>query len=561
MSLPPIHERVKRSKLVTSYDLEAVSLKINAKCYEIKSADAPPIQKRIDYESSFERQLLKKLVKRNNINKWQATKLQEGRSTFFLGLPPFRYRVVAQLGKGGYGEVYHAREEKNTSNKNGKIRNDVAIKVLQTKNLKPDARYMFLREYEIAKTFRSPNIVEIRGYSNNSSIDFCVLEYIDGGDANKLLKKYGRLDYRVAAYIISETAKGLDYLHSRGVIHRDIKPSNILLMKSGEVKLTDFGFITAVKDFKGTGTLSPLGMDLLSWEENNYPKYLPGATAKDKRGRIQGTRNYIAPEQKQTPNDPNPQWDLYSLGCTLYSLLTGVTPPSPSDAIDKARHYNAFELGDDSTLNSPNLMLPELTEIPREIAKLTMRMMSKDVSLRPTSALEVVKALSPWTPSTPLYDKIRFGLTNDRENVWSEENMRECFNIPKGISLMRPPIIYSPGFQHRIGSRGGYSVSASTAFWEAVLNPDDSHQGDAVLNEAGNISFPLPALDLTSNPNDLTLPPPISSPHAQKDEMDSEPLVLEIRKIEKFVYRLKWFVLYPLIFVLISLLLFLLILD
>ena len=190
-----------------------------------------------------------------------------------------------------------------------------------------------------------------------------------------------------------------------------------------------------------------------------------------------------------------------------------------------------------------------------------MRMMSKEVSLRPTSALEVIKALSPWTPLTPLYDKIRFGLTNDRENVWSEENMRECFNIPKGISLMRPPIIYSPGFQHRIGSRGGYSVSASTAFWEAVLNPDDSHQGDAVLNEAGNISFPLPALDLTSNPNDLTLPPPISSPHAQKDEMDSEPLVLEIRKIEKFVYRLKWFVLYPLIFVLISLLLFLLILD
>ena len=159
MSLPPIHERVKRSKLVTSYDLEAVSLKINAKCYDIKSADSPPIQKRIDYESSFERRLLKKLVKRNNINKWQASKLQEGRSTFFLGLPPFRYRVVAQLGKGGYGEVYHGREEKNTSNKNGKIRNDVAIKVLQTKNLKPDARYMFLREYEIAKAFRSPNIV------------------------------------------------------------------------------------------------------------------------------------------------------------------------------------------------------------------------------------------------------------------------------------------------------------------------------------------------------------------------------------------------------------------
>ena len=557
MSLPPIHERVKRSKLVTSYDLEAVSLKINAKCYDIKSADSPPIQKRIDYESSFERRLLKKLVKRNNINKWQASKLQEGRSTFFLGLPPFRYRVVAQLGKGGYGEVYHGREEKNTSNKNGKIRNDVAIKVLQTKNLKPDARYMFLREYEIAKAFRSPNIVEIRGYSNNSSIDFCVLEYVDGGDANKLLKKYGRLDYRVAAYIISETAKGLDYLHTRGVIHRDIKPSNILLMKSGEVKLTDFGFITAVKNF--TGTFSPLGMDLSDWEERNYSNYYPGATTKDKRGRIQGTRNYIAPEQKETPNDPNPQWDLYSLGCTLYSLLTGVTPPSPSEALDKARHYNAFEFGDDSTLSSPSLILPELTEIPREMAKLTMRMMSRDVSLRPTSALEVITALSPWTPATPLYDKIRFGLTNDRENVWSEENMRECFNIPKGVSLMRPPMIYSPGFQHRIGSRGGYSVSASTAFWEAVLNPDDSRQEVEALSEANSTSPSLPTHDLTLNPESLTLPPQILPSPAQKDEIAPDQLVLEIRKIEKLVERLKWFVLYPLIFVTISLLLLLLI--
>lgn len=559
MSLPPIHERVKRSKLVTSYDLEAVSLKINAKCYDIKSADSPPIQKRIDYESSFERRLLKKLVKRNNINKWQASKLQEGRSTFFLGLPPFRYRVVAQLGKGGYGEVYHGREEKNTSNKNGKIRNDVAIKVLQTKNLKPDARYMFLREYEIARAFRSPNIVEIRGYSNNSSIDFCVLEYVDGGDANKLLKKYGRLDYRVAAYIISETAKGLDYLHTRGVIHRDIKPSNILLMKSGEVKLTDFGFITAVRNFNGTGTFSPLGMDLSDWEERNYSKYYPGATTKDKRRRIQGTRNYIAPEQKETPNDPNPQWDLYSLGCTLYSLLTGVTPPSPSEALDKARHYNAFEFGDDSTLSSPSLILPELTEVPREMAKLTMRMMSRDVSLRPTSALEVITALSPWTPATPLYDKIRFGLTNDRENVWSEENMRECFNIPKGVSLMRPPMIYSPGFQHRIGSRGGYSVSASTAFWEAVLNPDDSRQEVEALSEADSTSPSLPTHDLTLNSESLTLPPQILPSPAQKDEIAPDQLVLEIRKIEKLVERLKWFVLYPLIFVTISLLLLLLI--
>ena len=314
-----------------------------------------------------------------------------------------------------------------------------------------------------------------------------------------------------------------------------------------------------MKNFNGTGTFSPLGMDLSDWEERNYSKYYPGATPKDKRGRIQGTRNYIAPEQKETPNDPNPQWDLYSLGCTLYSLLTGVTPPSPSEALDKARHYNAFEFGDDSTLSSPSLILPELTEIPREMAKLTMRMMSRDVSLRPTSALEVVTALSPWTPATPLYDKIRFGLTNDRENVWSEENMRECFNIPKGVSLMRPPMIYSPGFQHRIGSRGGYSVSASTAFWEAVLNPNDSRQEVEALSEADSTSPSHPTHDLTLNPESLTLPPQILPSPAQKDEIAPDQLVLEIRKIEKLVERLKWFVLYTLIFVTISLLLLLLI--
>jgi serine/threonine protein kinase len=619
MPLPPIHERVKRSKLVSNYDLESVSMKICAKLgdrfsddlseeerlsqanlvasliqnpvedddneksetfFELsagtkeinsqisRTQDSVPLNeirqhlnlRRLDFNDenvvvNFEEILLKKLVKRNHINKWQAAKLQEGRSTFFLGNAPFRYRIVGQLGKGGYGEVYHGREEQHTSNKTGKIKNDVAIKVLQNKNVKPDSRYMFLREYEIARRFKNANIVAFRGFSNSASIDYCVLEYVDGGDASRLLRKYGRLDYRVACYIIAETAKGLVYLHEKGVIHRDIKPSNILLMKTGEVKLTDFGFVSAIRNYKNTGKLSPIGLELEEWEEKNWSKEIIPTTGllRERKRRIQGTRNYIAPEQHDSPGSPNPLWDVYSLGCSLYSLLTGVAPPEPSsfsESLRKARNYaedSYSELG--LEIETQSLILPELSALPRKLAKLVIKMMARKPSERVQSVQEVVDSLGQWLleDQQQRFEKIKLGLTEDRENVWSEENIRQCFGIPSSLPLNRSPIAYSSGFQPRTGTVGTSVVSASTAFYEAVLASPP--QEPETLNFVNTVVDSV--VDSINHSETLISPPVVKRTLPRFDNSfnaSSEVKKLEkkIKRLRKTITRLKVFVFYPL---------------
>ncbi len=623
MSLPVIHERIKRSKLVTNHDLESASLKICAKlgsCFadetddevlqsqaELVASLVPPAKEDDDEKSetffeltdglnaipapnsqnsasrvqpprslnlsdqtvvtSFEDQLLKKLVKRNHINKWQASKIQEGRSTFFLGKAPSRYRVVAQLGKGGYGEVYHGREESHTSNKNSKIKNDVAIKVLQTKTVKSDARYMFQREAQIARKFHSPNVVECLDFSHSASIDYCVLEYVDGGDASRLLRKYGRLDHRVACYIISESAKGLAYLHEKGVIHRDIKPGNILLMKSGEVKLTDFGFVTAIRDYRKTGKLSPIGSELEEWEDKNWPNETNAATGlpKERRRRIQGTRGYIAPEQLEAPEKVDPLWDVYSLGCALYSLLTGVAPPNPSSFTDNLRRAQSF--AEDAFLgqkvDDQSLIVPELADLPKDLARVVMRMMSPKPDNRVQSAQDVVLQLAPWVAENQdeLFRKIKLGLTNDRENVWSEDNLRQCFRIPENLPLKRSPISYTPGFQNRTAPDGASIMSASTAFYEAVLAPESESPGiESLLAEAANATSKVASAEKPEEQleKDASLPPVLSAAGGMLEDFDDSPAIAEIkektRKLERLVRKIQRFVFYPLTAVFVALL-------
>ena len=582
MPLPPIHERVKRSKLVSGADLESVSMKICAKLgsyYAVDSkaeelqtqadliaslvpakeaddeehsetffelTDSSPRNPQVHSQSTsnspviapnffssqsldlsepdavakFENQLLKKLVKRNHINKWQAAKLQEGRSTFFLGNSPSRYRVIAQLGKGGYGEVYHGREEQYATNTISKIQHDVAIKVLQNRAEKPNSRYMFLREYEIAKRFKCPNIVAFRGFSNNSSIDYCVLEYVDGGDASKLLKKYGRLDYRVASYIIHETAKGLAYLHEKGVIHRDIKPGNILLMKSGEVKLTDFGFVTAIRSYNGTGLLSSTGQELEDWEKKNWP------LETERKLSIQGTRGYIAPEQEKDFRNPNPLWDIYSLGCTFFSLLTGNPPPDVAkyqEELNDARNRGADGyLG--GTIDETALILPELQDVPRDLANLTMRMMALSPSERMQSAQGIVDELEEWVDADQKsrFDKIQEGHSVNKENVWSEDHLRQCFGIPQEVPLNRVPVEIAPGFQKSSGFNSVSQVSASNAFYEAVLNPEQEEQTPVA-------------------------PPVITFLDSNRDKgAETAAKLKEVRNLEKLVRKLRNFIVYPL---------------
>ncbi len=374
----------------------------------------------------FETRFLEKLLERKAINHWQATQLAAGRSTFKLG----GYRIVDQLGQGGYGRVFLGRKPEITSNvdKTGvKFKDDVAIKVLPIKIASKEAIGRFIRECEISKRLNHPNVIRYYQFAKEKSIHYCISEYVNGGDARKLLAQFlrsgSRINYRIVCYIISEVAKGLDYIHHQGLVHRDVKPGNILLMKSGEVKLGDFGLSIPIRNFSKSATFSPLGEFVNEWERENADQYFESYEKLTKRMRqVQGTPDYLSPDQIRTPAFPEPSWDIYSLGCSLYFMLTGIVPYPSSGSLEAlvARMQSGAP--------------PEPREfdfaIPSKLSNLTMAMIQKAPSNYPydkiNTAKQVYELLQPWVDKEEVSSFITWKLSNE-DNFWSQEKLQACF--------------------------------------------------------------------------------------------------------------------------------------
>jgi serine/threonine-protein kinase len=159
----------------------------------------------------------------------------------------------------------------------------------------------FLREIEVAASLQHPNVVSYIEHGTHNGIVYLVTEYVQGMDAGRLAKERGgRLDYREVAVIIEQTLSALDFAHSLGFVHRDIKEQNILVSGSYPsyvAKLTDFGL---AKSFKQTG--------------------MSGVTMV---GDVAGTIVYMPPEQIRDFKDVKPPADIYAVGMTAYTLLTG----------------------------------------------------------------------------------------------------------------------------------------------------------------------------------------------------------------------------------------------
>ncbi|MEP6944979.1 MAG: FHA domain-containing serine/threonine-protein kinase [Acidobacteriota bacterium] len=204
------------------------------------------------------------------------------------------YQMIRVIGQGGMGSVMLARSEKD-----GRA---VAIKTLLPEVAVSDQSLKrFLREIEVASSLTHPHIVSYIDHGTHNGIVYLVTEYISGMDAARLAKhRGGKLDYREVVVIIEQTLAALDFAHSLGFVHRDIKEQNILI--EGEhprsnAKLTDFGLS---KSYKQTG--------------------MSGVTMV---GDVAGTIAYMPPEQVRDFKEVRPPSDLYAVGMTAYSLITG----------------------------------------------------------------------------------------------------------------------------------------------------------------------------------------------------------------------------------------------
>lgn len=438
-----LYERIQQARLVPEIKLEEVfqeaflemCVKLDIPSFpsslsplatQSKVIDDTPNLLSSENLQQFEELLLTKLLKYGLINEWQNTQLRDGRSTFQLG----GFRIIDILGQGGYGCVFLGRNPKITSNvgQTGiKFKGDVAIKVLPIKSATPKSIGKFIRECNISKQLNHPNLLYCYHFAKDSAVHYCILEYADGGDARKLLDKYvkqgSHLNHRVTCYIILEIAKGLLYLHQQGLVHRDVKPSNILLMKTGEIKLGDFGLLSPIHKFSKDGSFSPLEKFIDEWERENSTLYFGSYVEQCKEmSQVQGTPDYLSPDQISNPSLPTPGWDVYSLGCTLYFMLTCSVPypsSSPKDALV-------------ARFRSPPP--PEPCEIdntiPKKLSDITMAMIHKAPSQSYITEInavkQVIELLQPWVDMREISTFITWQLTN-KDNFWEKEKLEICF--------------------------------------------------------------------------------------------------------------------------------------
>ena len=377
-------------------------------------------------KASFEPIFLSKLLERNVINHWQYRKLLEGRSVLQLG----GYKIIDELGKGGYGSVFLGRRVDVPSNadKNGvKFKGDVAIKVLPINKTSLSTIGLFLRESFIASQLNHHNILKCSDFGQGKSVHFSIFEYITGGDVGRLINRYSQsqstMHHRVACYIIYEAAKGLDYLHKQGILHRDIKPSNILLRKNGNVLLGDFGLCLPLPPRVIEGSL---GFSLVNWEKEHAREYFGSYEELQKLHRKpKGTVDYISSNQFTIPELPREEWDIFSLGCSLYYMLTGNLPYHRPTTYDEQRKV--------SVVSSRQISIPpepyELNSgIPIQLSRITMAMLG--VSLGDVSPIEtaesVVNKLKLWVDENEINMFSQFGLS-DPEKFWDEDQLNKCF--------------------------------------------------------------------------------------------------------------------------------------
>jgi uncharacterized RDD family membrane protein YckC len=267
------------------------------------------------------------------------------------------YRILRLLGKGGMGAVYEAEELASGRR--------VALKVLGHSLDSADTRRRFIREGRLAASINHPNSVYVYGTEEIEGAPVITMELVPGGTLHERVKQTGPMPVAEAVDAILQIIAGLEAAHAVGILHRDIKPSNCFIDPSGTVKIGDFGL--------SISTLSR------------------GDSALTIAGSILGTPEFSSPEQLRG-EELNVRSDIYSVGMTLYYLLTGTTA---------FRGENVVQLLA-TILDKPPRAPRELRpEIPEELSRIVLRCLLKQAAERPASYDELRRELYPFTSVAP----------------------------------------------------------------------------------------------------------------------------------------------------------------
>jgi serine/threonine protein kinase len=278
------------------------------------------------------------------------------------------YDLLDKIAEGGMGAIYRGKDRRS-----GQI---VAIKIMPPHMAaNPVLLKRFEQEFRAASRLDHPNIVRALDYGDNGETPYLVMEFVDGESLGQKLERDGRMCELDAIRIIAQVAQGLHRAHKNGLVHRDVKPDNILVTPEGVAKLADLGLVKE----------SETDLNLT------------------KTGRGLGTPHFMAPEQFRNAKNADVRCDIYSLGATLYMMVTGDLPFKSNGPLD------AWMKKIQNELTAPRSLVPALSE---RIDWAIMRAMSADPNQRPASCREFVEDLTGHSTrrvptmdsSTPLAD-------------------------------------------------------------------------------------------------------------------------------------------------------------
>jgi serine/threonine-protein kinase len=258
-----------------------------------------------------------------------------------------RYRIASLLGSGGMGEVYRAEDTK--------LGQLVALKFLPARLARDPVLLDRLHdEVRHGRTIAHPNVCRIYDIAEWDTTHFVAMEYVDGEDLARLLRRIGRLASDKAVDIARGIAAGLMAAHAKGILHRDLKPANIMVDARGDARIMDFGLALVAGEHDGT---------------------------------ISGTPAYMAPEQFDA-QPATVQSDLYALGLVMYELFTGRRVHDARSLPERVRDL-------DSAIITPSELVRDIDPV---VERVILRCLNPDPALRPRSAREVILALPGGDP-------------------------------------------------------------------------------------------------------------------------------------------------------------------
>jgi WD40 repeat protein/serine/threonine protein kinase len=307
------------------------------------------------------RALARELIRRDWLTAYQINRLFTGHGEqLILG----QYVLLERLGEGGMGQVLKARHQR--------LERTVALKQIRKERLdSPAAVQRFQREARAAARLSHPNIVTVYDADEVAGTHFFVMEYVEGTDLAKLVQGQGPLTVQQACDCVRQAALGLQHAHEQGLVHRDIKPANLFLTNKGVVKVLDMGLARLE---------GPAGHD-------------GGATDPTTcEGAVMGTPDFMAPEQAADSHAADVRADLYSLGCTLYFLLTGRVPFPGGSLTEKLLKHQT------GPVPRVEAVRPD---VPPGVAAVARKLMAKRPADRYQTPAELAEALGPFCGTRP----------------------------------------------------------------------------------------------------------------------------------------------------------------